>query len=110
MATKKKKTDEQEEGVWSEVLTERAGSADLIPGRIVHFVYHGEAQAAIVSKVLDNETQSVNLFVFIDARGLNFSGHHPNVRYSEGWEDGTWHWTDLPPIEETKEVEESSAG
>lgn len=61
-------------------------------GRIVHFVQDGACQAAIVTRVRDRESGSVDLHVFGGegrAEGMQWNA---SAAYAEGRIGGTWHW------------------
>ncbi len=80
---------------------------DTSIGSIVSYVHsQGDAESpspAIVTNI--NEDGTINLFVFLDNRGLHYTDFQPSVKYSEGKEKGTW--CNLSTIEEEiEEVEE----
>lgn len=75
----------------------------LTEGRIVHYVLPGdyakpgEHRPAIIVKVWNKETGSVNLQVFMDGTNDNlYDGRlaiwTTSVVYSEEPKPGTWHW------------------
>lgn len=78
-------------------------------GMIVYYVFGKENNAAIVTRVTDKEVKIVNLFVFMDARGLTHATHYKNVKYStkEGAND-TWHFVEdvIEKEQEKEQVEE----